>query len=223
MIKHLVRDWGVQPAIVRMSSTDTYAAISAPGYITAQQANIIAANNGNFEWDLSDTILVWYQNEFAVGAWAFFSISSDFSSLIPFSSARNASITLSQSQVQAAYAAPQLLVAAPGAGKAIVVTSANVITEVSTAFSAGGVAIVQYGATIHGAGVNALSATIPAAEINAASSQMYSMAPYAATTVTATSAITGLGLYFSNATAAFAGGAGSTVTLNLNYQIISAV
>lgn len=223
MITHLVRDWGVQPAIVRMATTDNYATISAAGYITSQAANIQLANNGQFEWSLSDTILVWYQNDFGVGAWAFFSISPSFTSLIPFSRNYNASIVLNQAQVQAMYATPQLLVASPGVGLGIIVNSASIITEVSTVFSAGGAAIIEYGAVVHGAGTNAISATIPAAEINAATSQLYSLAPYAATTVTATSLISGFGLYFSNATAAFAGGAGSTVTVNLQYQVAALV
>ena len=222
-IKHLVRDWGVQPSIVRMATSDDYAAISASGYITAQYNNILAVNSGDFQWDLSDTILAWYQNDFGVGAWAFFSISPDFTSLIPFSGAHNASIVLTQAQIQAMYATPQLLVAAPGAGMGILVTSASVITEVGTAFSAGGAAIIEYGAIVYGAGTNAISATIPAAEINAATSQLYSLVPYVATTVTATSLISGLGLYFSNATAAFAGGANSTICVNLQYQVVPCV
>lgn len=223
MITNLVRDWGVQPAIVRMATTDDYAAISANGYITAQYGNILSINSGDFQWDLSDTVLAWYQNDFGVGAWAFFSISPDFTSLVPFPSLYSASITLSQAEVQAAYATPQLLVSSPGVGQGIKVINASVVTEVGTAFSSGGIAIVEYGAVVYGAGTNALSATIPAAEITAATSQIYSMAPIAATTVTATSAVSGFGLYFSNATGAFAGGANSTVTVNLGYQVISCV
>ena len=222
-ITSIKRDWGVGPAIVRVTTTDNYATITSAGYITAQLANIQAANFGDFEWLLSDTVLCYYQNAFGVGAWANFSISSDFSSLIPFSVNGNASIVLTAAQVLAAYATPQLLVPAPGTGRGLVVTSANVVTEVSTAFAGGGIAIVQYGNTVHGAGTNALSATIPAAEITAATSQLYSMSGYTATTVTATSAISGFGLYFSNATGAFTGGAGSTVAINLNYMNVPMV
>lgn len=222
-ITSLVRDWGTNPAIVRMSTTDNYATITAAGYITAQLANIQAVNFGDFEWLPSDTVLCYYQNAFGVGAWASFTISSNFSTLAPMSNAGNASVTLTAAQVLAAYATPQLIVPAPGTGRGLIVTAANVVTEVSTVFAGGGVAILQYGSTVHGAGANALSATIPAAEITAATSQVYSMSGFAATTVTATSVVTGLGLYFSNATGAFTGGAGSTVTLNLNYMNVAAV
>lgn len=222
-ISSILRDWGVAPAIVRIASTDNYATISAAGYLTSQAANIQLANNGAFEWSLSDTVLVWYQNDFGVGAWASFNVSSDFTSLVALAGQQRASVTLTAAQILAAYATPQLLVAAPGTGKGIIVLDANIVTQVSTVFAGGGVAIVQYGTTVHGAGANALSATIPAAEITAASSQIYTMSGFAATTVTATSVITGLGLYFSNATGAFTGGAGSTVTVNLNYEVIAAV
>lgn len=221
MITHIVRDWGVQPAIVRIASTDNYATISASGYLTAQAANIQLANNGAFEWALSDTVLVWYQNDFGVGAWAFFSVSPDFTSLVAFSSSVSSVVTLSAAQVLAAYAAPQLLVAAPGAGMTLMVDRARIITEVSTVFAGGGVGIVQYGATVHGGGANALSATIPSAEITASASQIYSMTGYVATTVS--TGITNQGLYFSNQTGAFTGGAGSTVSIALEYVILPAL
>jgi hypothetical protein len=139
------------------------------------------------------------------------------------SNAGNASVTLTAAQVLAAYATPQLIVPTPGTGRGLIVTAANVVTQVSTVFAGGGAAILEYGAVVNGAGPNALSATIPAAQITAASSQVYSMAPFAATTVTATSVVTNKGLYFSNATGAFTGGAGSTITINVDYMNIAAV
>lgn len=220
-ITHIVRDWGVGPAIVRITSTDDYATISASGYITSQAANIQLANNGAFEWLLSDVALVWYQNDFGVGAWAFFSISSDFTSLSALSPSAASIITLSAAQVLAAYAIPQLLVAAPGAGQTILVNNAKVITEVSTQFGGGGVGIVQYGNTVHGAGTDALSATIPSAEITASASQIYTMTGYVATTVS--TGITNKGLYFSNQTGAFTGGAGSTLSFALQYIVVPAL
>lgn len=221
-ITSIKRDWGVGPAIVRMTTTDNYATITASKYIDSQLANIQAVNFGDFEWTLSDTVLCYYQSASGVGAWASFSISSDYSTLNPLSNFGTASVALTAAQVLAAYATPQLIVPTPGVGRGLIVTAANVVTEVSTVFAGGGVAILEYGAVVNGAGPNALSATIPAAQITAASSQVYSMAPFAATTVTATSVVTNKGLYFSNATGAFTGGAGSTVTINVNYMNIAA-
>ena len=148
---------------------------------------------------------------------------ADFTSLYALSNAFSASVTLTAAQVLAAYATPQLIVAAPGTGLGLKVNTCSIVTEVSTVFAAGGVGILQYGSPIHGAGTNALSATIPAAEFTAATSQIYSMTGYVPTTVTATSLVSGFGLYLSNQTAAFTGGAGSTVTVNLGYQVIACV
>jgi hypothetical protein len=130
-------------------------------------------------------------------------------------------ITLNQAAVQAAYATPFSLIAAPGAGKVIIVDHMSLYTNFQTsAFAAGGVGIVQYAATIHGAGTNALSATIPAAEITAAASQIYGLG---ANNANALTAITNAGIYFSNQTQAFSGGsASSTLVITLTYFVITA-
>ena len=131
------------------------------------------------------------------------------------------SVTLSQAAIQGAYATPFQLVAAPGAGKVIVPIWATVYTNFQTAaFASGGVGIVQYGNTVHGAGTNALSATIPAAEITAAASQLYHLPGNSASALTA---VTNLGLFFSNQTGAFTNGnAASTVVITLLYYTITA-
>ena len=132
-------------------------------------------------------------------------------------------VTMNTAAVTGAYATPVQIVAAPGASQTIMVLNAQVITEVSTAFATGGVAQLQYGSTIHGAGTIATSATIAAAEITAASSQIFTMAPIAAATVMATATFKSLGLYFSNATQAFTNGASSTITIAVTYVVIPSV
>lgn len=221
MINSIVRDWGTSPAIVRIATTDDYLAVSTPGYLTAQAANISAANNGPFEWSLSDSILCWYQDDAGVGQWAFFTISPDFTSLNPMSGSVTSTVLLTVADILAMYATPQLLVAAPGAGKALLVTSAQIVTEPVTPFAGGGAVIVQYGNTVHGAGVNALSATIPAAEITAATAQIYTVQGFATGTVS--TGITNMGLYLSNQTGAFTGGADSSVSVVLQYQVLDAL
>lgn len=78
-ITMITRDWGIEPCIVRMVSTDTLSQVSADGYITDQAANIEAVNNGAFEWLPSDSVLV-----YASDGSAFFTISSDYSSLVVY-------------------------------------------------------------------------------------------------------------------------------------------
>lgn len=55
-ITSIVRDWGTNPSIVRLTSTDSLAVCSASGYITAQLANIELTNSGAFEWVLGDFV-----------------------------------------------------------------------------------------------------------------------------------------------------------------------
>lgn len=75
-ITAIARDWGVIPAIVRITTTDTLATVGATGYLTAQAVNIASVNSGAFEWVISDFVLV-----YASDGWDFFSISPDFTSL----------------------------------------------------------------------------------------------------------------------------------------------
>lgn len=59
-ITNIQRDWGVGPSIVRVTSTDNEAAITAVGYVTAQLSNIEALNNGPFEWVPGDFVAIYY-------------------------------------------------------------------------------------------------------------------------------------------------------------------
>jgi hypothetical protein len=63
------RDWGTEPAIVRMVVTDSLATITTAGYLTgtAIAAEIEALNMGEFDWADSDVILIKYDTN-----WNFF-------------------------------------------------------------------------------------------------------------------------------------------------------
>jgi len=127
-------------------------------------------------------------------------------------------VILTATQVTGASATPVQLLAAPGAGFIIRVGSTIVNTRSTgnTAFGGGGVAVVQYGNTALGAGTNALSATIPAVNITAATSQIYMVGTNVGSALTNSNA----GIYFSNQTAPFTGGAGTTLAITLNYQVL---
>ena len=200
-IINLVKDWGVEPSIVRMASTDTYAVITAPGYLTAQASNIIAINAGAFDWAPTDIVLAVIINTAVVPntySWSFFNVSPDFTTLIPMPTIQQvvqvSSTIMTAAQVDGAYAAPVQLIPAPGAGKAIMVLASELVTEVSTVFAGGGVVHIQYDSTVHGGGANALDGTTPAAEITAASSQIYTQ--YGLPTTTVTTGITNKGIFF---------------------------
>jgi hypothetical protein len=78
-VETIQRDFGPNVSIVRMVSTDSLATIGTAGYLTAQAANISAANSGAFEYSATDMFLV-----FASNGWGFFTISADFTSLTAF-------------------------------------------------------------------------------------------------------------------------------------------
>src|SRR5258708_22946009 len=86
-ILSIKRDWGDQLAIVRIVATDDYATITNPGYLTAQAANISAANSGAFQWFPTDYVLVNYSQSnpptFGSGSgWSLLALSPDQTSLL---------------------------------------------------------------------------------------------------------------------------------------------
>lgn len=78
-IIQISRDWGSNPCIVRITSNDSYTDIIETGYLTEQNTNITALNDGEWTWLSGDTILV----NFDVNSSAFFNISPDFATLLP--------------------------------------------------------------------------------------------------------------------------------------------
>jgi len=78
-ITSITRDWGPNPSIVRIVSTNTLAEVGTAGYLTDEADNIIEINAGPFEWAVSDMVLV-----YASDGWGFFTISTDFTSLDAF-------------------------------------------------------------------------------------------------------------------------------------------
>lgn len=61
-ITEISRDWGTNPSIVRITTTDNLATITTSGYLTAQNANIVALNNGTWEWVEGDLIAINFSN-----------------------------------------------------------------------------------------------------------------------------------------------------------------
>jgi hypothetical protein len=59
-ITNIRRDWGVGPSIVRIVTTDNLATITTAGYLTAQEDEIRALNNGDFAWVDTDYVLISY-------------------------------------------------------------------------------------------------------------------------------------------------------------------
>lgn len=82
-ITKISRDYGVNPSIVRIVSTDDLSVISASGYIASQYQNIYNLNGGIFQWNVSDSVLIYYNSlVYPQGDSVFGTISSDFGSII---------------------------------------------------------------------------------------------------------------------------------------------
>lgn len=204
------------PNIVGIVTTDTIDVITAPGYFATQTAAIQALQNGKFQWQTADTVLCYY----APGVSGFFNYDPINNTLISTASNTRAQVTLTAAQIKGMYAAPVLLIPAPGLNYMNVIDS--ILWDVAyTApqFTLGGATQAQYGATAAGAGT-AASTSIPGATIDAiAASTLLTQTGIAALNV-ANSVVNNAGIYLSNATAAFATGNSSAV-LNIAYHTIA--
>jgi len=133
-----------------------------------------------------------------------------------------ASVAITAVEFNGMYAAPKLLIAAPGANKLIVIDRIELImTFVSAAYAAGGVVGFQYDSTVHGAGV-AASNTEAAADFFAAASTTFVFNGNAGNTVGIVPFTTSVdkGLYISNLTQAFTTG-DSTFVCKIHYRIVA--
>ena len=131
-----------------------------------------------------------------------------------------ATVAISAAEFNGMYAAPKLLIAAPGANKQIIVDQmALAMTYVSANYAAGGVVAAQYDSTVHGGGVLA-TATEAAADFQAAASTTFRFAGSLA--IAPFSTTVNKGIYLSNATGAFTTG-DSTFVAHLWYRVIPTV
>jgi hypothetical protein len=127
-------------------------------------------------------------------------------------------VALTAAQLIAMYATPVEIVPAV-AGKAIILDSMEfVIVRTATVFTGGGVVAVQYNSTANGAGT-ATTATIAATVVTGAAGTSYTARIPVVQSDVATASITKIGLFISNATAAFATGTG-TATVTVRYHLI---
>ena len=59
-ITNISTDYGIDPRIVRVVTTDTLTAITTTGYLTTQISNIKAIQNGLFQWLPTDSVYIFY-------------------------------------------------------------------------------------------------------------------------------------------------------------------
>jgi len=135
------------------------------------------------------------------------------------------SVTLTAANIQAMYGTPVQLIAGI-ASNAIILQNVtlNFVYGGTNQFANGGVIVIQYGNTIHGAGTSATSGAnsgaaglITGTTNNFEVQQGYNAA--ASGTGTASSGIIGTGIYISNQSAAFTSGTNNTVIVTLEYLV----
>ena len=130
-------------------------------------------------------------------------------------------VAMTAAQWNGMYAAPFLLVAAPGANKLIVVEQVvEKMTFVSAAYAAGGVVGLQYDNTAHLAGDPA-TGTEAAADFFAGASTSFMQSGSLSTGAAFTTSVN-KGLYISNATGAFTTG-DSTWIVDVWYRVVATV
>lgn len=128
-------------------------------------------------------------------------------------------VSLAAADILGMAAAPVAVVAAPGAGKTLIVTRAAFrIVRSATAYANGGVVILQYGATATGGGTQALDSTIAATVVTGAAGTTDSHRNGAVMSDVAAATAENAGLYISNGTAAFITGTG-TATIDVWYVV----
>lgn len=131
---------------------------------------------------------------------------------------QSALVDLTLAELIGCYAAPVVLVAAPGANKKLMLHRANLwINYGGTVLADGGAVHIQYDSTANGAGVKA-SGTLAAATLIAATADTsFGFAPVDTTLVDSTSL--NKGLYLSAATQDFTGGTGSVYKVLIQYSV----
>lgn len=95
MITSMKRDYGVNPAIVRISATDDIDTITTQGYLFTQYDVIQQLNGGQFQWEEDDYVLIFYGSDEDWGFFLYDQASDQFSSA-PLPLIAGSGITISQ-------------------------------------------------------------------------------------------------------------------------------
>ena len=202
------------------STADSLGTITAAGYMNDKGLQGIVKANDLIYINYSDTS-VFPLNTGESAVFGLFQVTYGASvwSLSAYSaSSLSASVAVTAAEFNGMYAAPKLLVAAPGANKLLILDSLTLVeTYNSAAYAAGGVAAVQYDSTVNGAGVIA-STTLAAATFQVTASTSFQFnrgvvpAPFTTTV--------NKGFYLSNITGAFTTG-NSPMVANIQYHVVS--
>lgn len=208
------------PRLVRVATDGAYSDVVTAGFVNIAQTSASGlAQNANPEISFisTDVFLVSYgTNQF--GMFLPSISAAGVVTLLPQSDVTS-QVAMTAAQFNGMYAAPYLLVAAPGANLMTIVNNIQlVMTYGSAAFASGGVVAAQYDSTVNGAGV-AASTTEAAADFFATASTVFKL--NASAVLAPFSTCANKGIYLSNLTGAFTTGTGSSFIVKVNYKVIS--
>lgn len=213
-ITNMSRDWGIDPQIVRIVTTDTLGTITAAGYVTAQATTIEALQNGDFQWRSDDYVLIAYN-----GGEGFFTFNPVTATFDPAQGSFNTQVTLTSAQIMGMDAAPVQILGTPGATRMYILNRILCVYHFGTVqYTAGGAIGLEYGNAAALAGP-AASTTLAGATFDGyAASNTFELTPDGTDTL---AHIIGMGIFISNNTAPFATGDG-TLVVNVNYTLVTA-
>lgn len=218
---------GGQVRLNTLYVTDNYATLTAAGYLNPYVAANGVVSQGSQSLGMvvlaSDLWFVYFNG--GTGCFQPSISASGVITLLPvFGSNMTAIVPMTLAQFTGMYAAPYLLVPAPGAGSLIIVNSMQInLIYGSAALTSGGVVAAQYDSTVHGAGTLATNSEA-AADFFATANTVFNFVAASGNTTGAlpSSACVNKGLYLSNQTGAFATGTGSKFVVTVDYHLVSA-
>ena len=209
----------VKPAFTYINTNDTETQVIATGYLNKAVLEGFSLVDGNVAVVTTKTSPSAINS--TVGLFNIYHANNNWSLTPILDSSITTSVALTAAQIQGMYATPVQLLAAPGAGRLIIIDQILWdITFVSAQYAAGGAIAAQYGNTIHGGGA-AASGSLAAASLNGvAASGFLSNAGVGGSLNVSKANSLNTAIYLSNASGAFTTG-DSTALLYIRYRILS--
>ena len=208
----------VDPRRCTMVSTDSLATVTSPGYINQNVLGQTVLPTDVFD------VYYNYNTDTQSGDFAVLKVSINGGVVTLFSNSQDlfATVTLTSDEIKGMYAAPELIVPAPGPDLMLVLQQLVMIPVFGTAaYAAGGVVNVQYGSTVHGDGYWTTTDT-PASAFQQTSTIVINVPcdfPTASSYSWTLAQIGNQGLYLSNQTGAFTTGDGPLLC-HLWYSVV---
>ena len=143
-------DWGVSPTMVRITTTDTLAAITTAAYWTGQATVIDTLNNGAFTFPDGSLVAISYS-----GGQNTFTYNSTTAAFVPVldlsSNMQHIQVDVTLAEFIGQYTASVALVAAPATGQKIILHRASLAVNYGgTVLALGGAVHIQYASTNQG-------------------------------------------------------------------------